>query len=239
MASVIKREQLIDSRTFSFAKLERAAESMAQRAQAEARRIIADARERAADEARTIRETAHQQGLAEGREAGRAEIETETRASALAAQSKRIEQLLHTLDAAFTQIDQNRHRLLAQAESGFIELAVRIARRVCKTLPESNPAVVKGNVEQVLQLTRDAANAELHLHPDDQQGIADWLPQLAARIADAQHVRLVADESVGRGGVVLHATPLTVDAQLTTQLEQIAAALCENAERPIESDGAA
>lgn len=225
MPGVIRKERVNAAPAFSFADLERQAADVLARARTQAAAILADAEARA-DALRAAREAeARERGLAEGRRQGLEQITREAAARAAADARERLNKLAAALEAALREFEQQRHNLLADAEHGLIELAVAIARRVCKRDAARAGDTAAANARALLALVQHQADAELLLNPDDHAALQESLNALIASTARLSHVKLAADEGVPRGGCRLRGVHGEIDATLETQLDRIAAAL--------------
>ena len=250
MGGVIRREDVRGSPAFSFPDVERQAAEIIARANAEAARLMAEGRRLADDVERRLRAESEEQrragyqaGLTQGRAEGSAQVQREARQAAVAAAQAELQRLTDALRSGLAEYERNRRGLIATAESGLVELAVAVARRVCKTWAAASVAPARANVRAVLELVKHHDDLELHLHPDEIELLREVVPALAQQAAELTHVTLTADATVARGGCVLRTRDGVVDASLETQLDRIAAAICAADERapdtpppPVASD---
>lgn len=230
MAGVIRRENFASTTPFSFRDIESEAARIIEQARAEAERVLAAAREQAVRDARDVREQQRREGFAQGQAEGLAAAREEAARSALAAARKQLDSLAATLATAAEQVDRNKHNLLAQAETELIQLAMAIARRVCKTEAVRTSDTACQNARQVLEQAAGEHDPVLHVHPDELDTLRATLPQVAGHLEQIEHVEIVADESVERGGCVLHTREGTVDGTLDAQLDAVASALVAGGE---------
>ena len=139
MAGVIGRENFCSGQPFSFADLEGQARAVLERADEQARQIVRQAQEHGRQLAEQARQQAHQAGLEEGRREGQRQIRTEAREAILQEERERVDRLVQALTTGLAEFERNKRRLIGVAEAGVIELALAIARRVCKLLVETSP----------------------------------------------------------------------------------------------------
>jgi flagellar assembly protein FliH len=225
MPGVIRKERVAAASAFSFADLERQAADVLAHARAQAAAILAEAESQAAALCAAREAEARERGLAEGRREGLEQITREASAKAAADARDRLNKLAAALEAALREFEQQRHNLLADAEHGLIELALAIARRVCKHDAARSSAAAAANAHALLALVQHQADAELLLNPADFAALHEALAALTQSAARMSHVKLAADESVTRGGCRLRGVHGELDATLETQLDRIAAAL--------------
>lgn len=226
MGKVIRREDMEGQCRFSFADLERQGRDVVAQAEARARRIVGEAEARARQLAAASQRKAHEAGLAEGRRVGMAQVEAEARQAAREAAQANLTQLIQALSAGLAEFDREKRRLLAVAESGLLEVALAIAERVCKLHVQDSVESARGNIRAVLDMVRHHGDLELHVNPAEHALLASETAALFEGVAKLEHVHLVADPAVTRGGCVLYGAGGVIDATLETQLEHVAEALC-------------
>ncbi len=227
MPGILRPENYRSRPAFSFADFESQARSQLDQAREQARQIVTQARKLAEQRARQIEQQAHQRGLEEGRREGLEQIRREAAEQARQEARQRYAQLAESLQCALREFDQSKRRLLALAESGLIELALAIARRVCKLQAGRDSQTARANVRAALELARHENDLEVLLSPEDYQCLSETFPQLLAEVGLRENVRLLADPAVAPGGCVLRSRSGTIDAQIETQLDRIARALLE------------
>lgn len=225
MAGVLRHEKFCSSPAFSFEDLERQARSLLDQARAQARRILAEAEQQARRRATQL----EQEAAPRGREKGRREAFEQAREEAARVTREEARQdcakLSQALTAGLAAFDQNKRRLLAMAESGVLELALAIARRVCKHDVGASSDAARANATALLEMVKHESDLALHLNPADHETLRTAVPELLASANRLGHVELVSDPAVERGGCLLQSRHGTIDATLETQLDRVAAAL--------------
>ena len=225
MAGIIRRQTFRSQPAFSFEDLDGQRRAILAAAHAQARQIIADAERQARQRAAAIVAAARPQGLAEGRQAGLEQARREAAETAVQEARAELTRLGAALSSALEQFNESKRCLLARAESGLLELALAIARRVCRHEVGRSSETARANARALLEMVQHEADLELHLHPRDCETLRAALPELLGAIGRTPHVTLVPDQAVEQGGCVLHTRHGTIDARLETQLDRIAAAL--------------
>jgi len=147
------------------------------------------------------------QGLEQGREQGRAE-------------AARLNALASSLADALRGIEE-------QIGQGLITLALDIAAHVVRERLNTQPEAMLAAVREVLHLNPAAPQGTLRLwiHPDD-------LELVRLHLADelkAGHWRVLADESIARGGCRAESPYGDIDATLPTRWRRVSAALGRDA----------
>lgn len=229
MAGIVQPERRAAAQAFSFADLEQQGRRLLEQAHAQARQILAQAEAQARQVEAQRARAGYEAGRQEGRAEGLQQIRQEARAQAVEQARDEIAALSGTLQAAMREFELSQRALLAAAEAGLIELALAVARRVCKLAAAATTDVAAANVRQLLEMVRHAGDAELRVHPTELERLRELAPALLQHAQRLEHLTFVGDEGVGRGGAVLRTRDGQVDARLETQLDRIAAALLAGA----------
>jgi flagellar assembly protein FliH len=158
------------------------------RAEAEAGRIEAAARER---------------GFADGSAAG------------LAAADQALEPVRKALEQAVAGIEAARAEFVATAELRAVELALALAEKVVGAALELDPALVCQIVAGALRRVTDHDGLVIEVHPEDVDLISSWIeagkdPRV---VLDVRPERRIA-----RGGCIVRTSEGEIDAQLSEQL---------------------
>jgi flagellar assembly protein FliH len=142
---------------------------------------------------------AFQQGLAEGREAGRVEI---------AAQVARLSGMFHDLAKPFEALD-------AEVERELLTLAMALARQVVRRELKADPTQIIGIIrEAIAALPVAARDVRVHLHPEDAAVVREHL----APTEQERAWSIVEDPVMARGGCQITSASSRIDARLETRL---------------------
>jgi flagellar assembly protein FliH len=224
MATVIRGGKATLGQTFSFEDVARRAQEIIGHAQAQAQTILAQAHSEAQRRGVEEQRAARARGLAEGR----AEARAQARAAAVAEARQSISDLTTALATGWQQFEDQKRRLLAIAETGVIELALAIARRVCKTHVGQATEPACANARHLLDLAKNEGDLELHVHPAEAESLNEVARQFVEQTGHLAHVALIADEAVKPGGCTLRTRTGTLSVTIDEQIERIAAALLAN-----------
>jgi len=179
---------------------------MAQRQGAE---LVASARAQADG----IAQAARQEGFEEGYAQGRAAAEQEAR------------DLLLFAENAVREVVEARSHLIAESEEALVRLAVDVAAKIVKADVELHPDRVLNVLEGALRKAFVRDRLTVVCNPADLQLIEDGQDGLAARVGTLQHLELIGDRRVQRGGVVVRTDAGDVDATIDSQLERLREAM--------------
>ncbi|MBM3460821.1 MAG: hypothetical protein FJX76_01840 [Armatimonadetes bacterium] len=169
------------------------------------------------DEARRIRDNAHEEGRAAGFEAGQAD--------AMAAAYAQMEEKVADLVAAITRLTEDalsdRHRQIDAMEPELLDLALEIAEKIIthevKTQPEQVSAIARACIARV----RDRQEIVIHANPADIETLNRYRDQFI-RLEDLGALRIIEDSRVGLpGGILIETSSGEIDARVETQLERI------------------
>ena len=220
--------------TLNLCDVEQQARAAVDHARAEARKTLAEAVARARQMERVAaargEKAGYDAGFKKGREAGRAE--------AFEAEKKRLEEATASVRQALievlTQLESQRHQVLADAKHGLLELSIAIAERICRTRFQSDGSHLAPLIADVIDMTGRQGGLVLRINPADREAVERFLADVhdATSGGDAALVRLVADDKIERGGCVAERTCGKVDAQLQTQIGRIVAELTGAAGAP-------
>jgi flagellar assembly protein FliH len=229
---LIRREALADKQMFSFARFEDQARELIARAEARAKRIVDESEGHIREVTEAHKHEGYEAGLTEGRQAGFEQARADGRQVAIEEAKTELLQLTQALNQTLAEFECQRRSLLGLAETGLIELAMAIARRVCKIAVNSSTEPVRANLRALLGMVKHQHDLEIHLHPAEHELLPIELPEFADAAAGLGHVELVADPNVPRGGCLLQTRDGTIDASIEGQLDRVAEILCEGLTSP-------
>lgn len=178
-------------------------EALLRDAAARARDLLALAQTQSDAIQAAARAAGHEEGVA----AGRSEIETQLGAAVAALQG--------VVDEARAQ----RQKIIETAEPELVKLAMAIAERIVHEQITVDPNVVLENVRQALTRLVGREVVTLRVHPADLEMIRAHRDAIAAS-NDVEHLRVVEDQRVDRGGVVVETDAGTIDAKISTQIRE-------------------
>ncbi len=193
--------------------------ALRRQAEAEAERLLAQAREDA--------EQLRRQAIDEGRETGLAE------GRAAVAQENAAQ--LAAINALLDEINAERDDFYMRSEPELVALAITIAEKVLAEQLAVKPETVVNLTRTHMKRIRERETLRVRVHPEDLALLAEARPQLLGEIDGVRELQLFEDRRVGRGGVILEGPGGSFDARFTTQLDVIRKALNEARE---ERDGA-
>ena len=145
---------------------------------------------------------AFEQGLTEGREAGRAEVQ---------AQVDRLAGMFYDLAKPFEVLD-------ADVERELLTLAMALARQIVRRELKTDPTQIIGIIrEAIAALPVATRDVRVHLHPED----AAVVKQHLAPTENDRAWTIVEDPVMARGGCQVMTVTSRIDARLETRLGSI------------------
>ena len=145
---------------------------------------------------------AFEQGLAEEREAGRAEVR---------AQVQRLAGMFYDLARPFEVLD-------TEVERELLALAMALARQIVRRELKTDPTQIIGIIrEAIAALPVAAREVRVHLHPEDAAVVREHLPPTESERAWV----IVEDPVMSRGGCQVNTATSRIDARLETRLGAI------------------
>lgn len=180
------------------------AEELIHNAQERALALVDDARQRVAQIEAQAKHEGYEQGAADARAAVQAEMD----------------EMLETMRGLIEMARVERHKIIEGAEPEIVRLSVAIAERIL-----TQHICVDGNA--VVEMTRSAitrlVNREtvtVRVNPADIETMRHHREKLMS-MNDIDNMRLIEDQRVDRGGVVIETDAGTIDAKISTQLREV------------------
>jgi flagellar assembly protein FliH len=194
---------------FNFDDMAEKAKAYLASVQAEAQKIIDDARRQA--------EAIRQRAQEEGRAAALAQMD-QAAEQKMAAQ---IKTLLPALQQAIRRIDESRSGWLKHWERQAVRLAAAIAKRIVRQELARDPDIPLRLVHEALELSAGSTDIRIHLNPDDHHALGTQARLLVAELNRAGTAEVLADPAITPGGCRLETKFGVIDQQIETQLARI------------------
>lgn len=197
------------------------AQSMVDRARAQAEQILRAARERAEALQAEAHEQAHADGWREGYEAG-----TESgRCQALEHHGRDLSSAIASFNRLSESIESTRAQVESAALSDVVKLSLAIAQRICRRIGLIDAEMLRENLRDALKLVVRGQQVHVAIHPAQRKLLEAVLPQLGREFPSARGCEIVEDDSISPGGCRIITRDGQIDATLETQLDRLAAVL--------------
>ena len=187
------------------ADAENEASNIIARAKNEAAQIIADAeaeRDRLRNEAQT---SGFEQGHKEGYEKGVAEVD------------RLVDRMHRILEAVM----QRREEILADTESQIVELVILMARKVIKILSENQKNVVMANTLAALKKVKTRGEVTLRVNLEEVKLTSEHAQEFIQHVENVKGITVLEDSSVERGGCIVETDFGSIDARISSQLQEL------------------
>jgi flagellar assembly protein FliH len=198
-----------------FDALHAEAAQLIDQASADAQALLHDAQERAlaiVDEANRqageIEAAAKQDGFNQGVSDGRAAAQAE------------MDEMLETMRGLIGMARIERHKIIEGAEPEIVRLAVTIAERILTQHIALDRNAVVEMVKSAISRLVSRETVTVRVNPADLATMREHREQLMA-MNDIDNLRVIEDQRVDRGGVLLETEAGTIDAKVSTQLREV------------------
>lgn len=148
---------------------------------------------------------AHQAGVQEGLKTAKGQAEGELKAA------------LERVAASMAQVLEAKGRMLEQAQSEVVDLALEIARRVLHRELTTDPGAIEGVVRAALQKLTAQEITRVRVDAISQEAVQ----QALARHRHGPAIEVVTDPTLGRGSLIFEIHNGSLDASIETQLREI------------------
>jgi flagellar assembly protein FliH len=209
------------------------AEAILENARRESQGVIEQARQEAARCAKETTDQAfaqgHEQGMQQGIEQGREQAVREA--------GKQFQQVQSSWTEALDSWNQRMDALYDGGQRRVLDLAIALAEKILHRAIAVDHQRVVDQVDNVLQHVLKPLGVSVGIHPDDRLIVADAMPALLARMPNCEHIELIDDPSITRGGCVVRCGQGRIDATIDNQLDRMVTLLVPG--HPDDNDASA
>lgn len=210
-----------DAIVLDLSDLSRQAAKLRMAAETKAARILTDAERQAATLVEGAEARGYEAGRSEGFARGLEEGREQGRQDALAAASSQLGALQQAWVDVARQLDAQRRDLDREARQMVLEFALKVAEKLVHRTIEVDPTVVVDQVVAALSQVLRPLGVVVRVHPDDKPLLEEAMPELMAEFGRFEHVQMVDDMEVARGGCVVTYGEGEVDATIDTQIRRV------------------
>jgi flagellar biosynthesis/type III secretory pathway protein FliH len=179
------------------------AQTLVEEAGARAKTIV----EEAVAQASAVSEAAHNQGFEAGRESGRHSANQE------------MNEMVITMRGLVDMARAERHKIIESAEPEIVKLAMGIAERIVHKQVAVDRDVVIEMTKAAIGRLLEREVVTVRVHPADLERMKEHRDDVLA-LGDVKHMRIIEDQRVDRGGVIVETDSGAVDAKIATQLDE-------------------
>lgn len=204
-----------------------------EKARWEADEILSKTREEAEKEILRLKESAVEDGKKQGLEQGRQEGFEKGRLEGLETYTA----LIQKWDKLLVETASERKRLLGELHPMLVELVGEALHRCLKKEAKRHGQMAIEFAQEVLKKAQDRVHLKLHVHPDDAEEVELQKEPLQLSVG-AGELEIVPDARIEKGGCLLETEAGTIDARLSTVVDQVKESLASQmpAKKPGESE---
>lgn len=183
-------------------------------AAADAESLLSDAHERVktiVEAARTGAVEVTEQARSEGKQAGHTE--------GLAAAEREMEEMLATMRSLIDMARVERHKIIEGAEPEIVKLSMGIAERILHKAVEVDREIVISIAKAAISELVDRESITVRVNPVDLERMKQHRDSMLA-LGETKHMRVIEDQRVDPGGVVVETEAGTLDGKIGTQVEE-------------------
>jgi flagellar assembly protein FliH len=190
------------------------ARALVDTAEQHAKALLADANERAAQllaEAETRAQQLVASAVAEARTAGHTE--------GVAAADREMSDMMASMRNLVDMARIERHKLMESAEPEIVRLAIGIAERVLHQQIALDRGVVIEMAKVAIARLVEKESVTVRVNPGDLEQMREHRDELLSN-GEIKNFRVIEDQRVDRGGVVVETDGGTIDARISTQVNE-------------------
>ena len=202
-------------------------------AQAKAARIEQAARDNAVRMTENAHAEGFKQGHAAGLEAGAAQGRAQGRDEVFSQAQPELTKLQETWSQAAGKLKECRNTVEREARQSVLELAMRLAEKIVHRTVQVDQTVIVDQVAAALTHALGGYDVTVRISPDDRPTLEAALPKLVDEFSRFEHIKLVEDADIGRGGCFLSFGQGQVDATLDAQLCRVVELLLPEPENSV------
>jgi flagellar assembly protein FliH len=198
------------------------AEAAKEAAEAEARRIIAEAEEgsrKREEESRLTLDNEKKEALEAARTAGREEGFAQGQAE--------VERLIQRTQTVLERAQDKRAEILAETEREIVDLVLVLARKVVKTITETQRTVILQNVVQALRKVKSRGNVIIRVNMADLSLTTAHIKNFIQMMEGVKGIQVQEDSTVDSGGCVIETDFGEIDARVSSQLAELESRILE------------
>ncbi len=130
-----------------------------------------------------------------------------------------MEEMLATMRGLIDMARVERHKIVEGAESEIVKLAMGIAEQILHKAVEVDRDVVVAITKAAITELVDRESITVRVNPIDLERMKQHRDSMLA-LGETKHMRVIEDQRVDRGGVVVETEAGTLDAKIGTQVEE-------------------
>lgn len=179
-----------------------------------AKKIVSEAKSRAA----SIEQEAYEKGFAQGERDGKE------------MGGKKLEKLLENIQKVLGEMVDYKEKFIGLHEKEMLDLICKIAGKLVHNRVLIDKSIVRENIFQAFRLCSDRSEITVKVSPEDVEYVKDMRPEFFEHFKDIKSVTIESAPNIMPGGCQIETAFGLVDGGIDSQLEKIAASLKEASE---------
>jgi flagellar assembly protein FliH len=131
-----------------------------------------------------------------------------------------MDEMLATMRGLIEMARVERHKIIESAEPEIVRLSVAVAERILNAHVAQQPEAVLDMVRSAITRLVNRETVTVRVNPADIALMREHRDHLMA-MNDIDNMRVIEDQRVDRGGVVIETDAGTIDAKISTQLREV------------------
>ncbi len=164
----------------------------------------------------------YNRGYSDGETSGKSEVHLQ------------LEELLNKLSQTIRETIDFNSNLLKEAEKTIINLAFHFAKKIVGESIVTQEKIIRDHVNKALKYIVDESKLLFHVHPDDVDQFNEKEKFIPKEYVN--HIEIIPDEKITRGGCVLETNSGMIDATIETQLAELESSVNKGLEQKIDRD---
>ncbi len=182
-----------------------AAQEIIKQAEIRAQEIIREAEQRHEKNVNEAKRNGFEAGHEEGYQAGKQEVQ----------------RLIDRLHIVLEKTMDKRKVILDETEQQIVELVLLISRKVVKVISESQRNVVMSNIVQALRKVKGRGDVVIRVNLADVQLTTEHIKDFMDSVESVKHITVAEDSTVDKGGCIIETDFGSIDARISTQLNEL------------------
>ena len=187
-------------------------EKLISKAKSDASKIIADSK----NEAKNIKENSYKSGYEEGR------LDAVKNADNL------LESAINVFKKAAVDLQEKKDDFAVEHQDMLIHLSMSIAKKIVQHEMTVNEDFIVNTIKSAVRMTMDREKLKIRVNPSDLEICNQKKPEIMKDVDGIKAIDMIADISVGRGGVIVEYALGEIDARIEKQFNEIETELIDN-----------
>ena len=200
-----KIKSSMEEKNINLREAEKEKEKIIEEGKKEAERIINEAKVEAEKIKKEAYEKGYQQGLEEGFNNGKQEINL----------------LANRLKEITSYIANKRMEIINKSEREVVELALEIVKKIIKEIKENERDIVIRQIKYTLSKLAGKTRFIVRVNPSDIDVVSKHKETFFNLVEEGSDIKIIEDPFVEQGGCIVETDTTTIDAQITSQLIEI------------------